>query len=299
MPDEEVKKERKPSHPPPELAKKIPVTRLFPFPDHPFSVTDDDSMRELIDSVKANGVLTPAIVRPREEGGYEVVSGHRRLYAAKEAGLLTLPAIIREMTRDEAVIMMVDSNLQRENILPSEKAKAYKMKLDAIRRQGERTDLTSCQVGTKLRSNAIVAAANEESARTVARYVRLTELKPELQKMVDEKKMAITPAVEISYLKPDEQKLLIDTMDSEQTTPSLSQAQRLKKLSQEGKLNDDTMLDIMMEQKKPEKRDVVLTEDVLRKYFPRNYTPLQVQQTVIRLLDAWQKHRQKQKSETR
>ena len=303
MPDEEAKKERKPSHPPPELAKKIPVTRLFPFPDHPFSVTDDDSMRELIDSVKANGVLTPAIVRPREEGGYEVVSGHRRLYAAKEAGLLTLPAIIREMTRDEAVIMMVDSNLQRENILPSEKAKAYKMKLDAIRRQAGRPSKDNlCQVGTDLRgvrSSGIVGAANEESARTVARYVRLTELKPELQKMVDEKKMAITPAVEISYLKPDEQKLLIDTMDSEQTTPSLSQAQRLKKLSQEGKLNDDTMLDIMMEQKKPEKRDVVLTEDVLRKYFPRNYTPLQVQQTVIRLLDAWQKHRQKQKSETR
>jgi len=302
MPDEEVQKERKPSHPPPELAKKIPITRLFPFPDHPFSVVDDDSMRELIDSVKANGILTPAIVRPREEGGYEIVSGHRRLYAAKEAGLLTLPAIIREMTRDEAVIMMVDSNLQRENILPSEKAKAYKMKLDAIRRQAGRPSKENCgQLGHNfgIKSRDIVAEANNESARTVARYVRLTELKPELQKMVDDKKMAITPAVEISYLKPDEQKLLLDTMDSEQTTPSLSQAQRMKKLSQEGKLNDDTMLDIMMEQKKPEKRDVVLTEELLQKYFPRNYTPLQVQQTVIRLLDAWQKRRQQQKAETR
>jgi len=301
MPDEEVQKERKPSHPPPELAKKIPITRLFPFPDHPFSVVDDDSMRELIDSVKANGILTPAIVRPREEGGYEIVSGHRRLYAAKEAGLLTLPAIIREMTRDEAVIMMVDSNLQRENILPSEKAKAYKMKLEAIKHQGKR-ETTSPQLEEKSRSNwsvNVVGMANSESAATVARYIRLTELKPELQQMVDEKKMAITPAVEISYLKPDEQKLLLDTMDSEQTTPSLSQAQRMKKLSQEGKLNDDTMLDIMMEQKKPEKRDVVLTEELLQKYFPRNYTPLQVQQTVIRLLDAWQKRRQQQKAETR
>ena len=282
-----------------ESITNIALSELHSFPGHPFGVRDDDSMRDTVESIKLNGVLTPIIVRPREEGGYEIISGHRRRRACELAGVKTIPAVIREMTRDEAVIMMVDSNLQREEILPSERAQAYKMKMEALKRQGQRTDLTSTQVVSKLRSNEIVGNDSGESRETVRRYIRLTELKPELQQMVDEKKMAITPAVEISYLKPDEQKLLIDTMDSEQTTPSLSQAQRLKKLSQEGKLNDDTMLDIMMEQKKPEKRDVVLTEDILRKYFPRNYTPLQVQQTVIRLLDAWQKHRQKQKSETR
>lgn len=300
MADEQTKDKaksgRKPSHPPPEEAKRIPLTRLHPFPEHPFSVVEDDAMTELIDSIKNNGVLTPAIVRRREEGGYEIVSGHRRFLAAQRAGLLTMPAIIRDLTRDEAIIMMVDSNLQRENILPCEKAKAYKMKLDAIKRQGERTDLTSCQVGTKLRSNAIVAAANEESARTVARYIRLTELTPQLQEMVDQKKMAITPAVEISYLKPEEQKLLLDTIDSEQATPSLSQAQRMKKLSQEGKLNEDTMLGIMIEQKKPERRDITLSDEKLRKYFPRNYTPAQIENTIFKLLDAWQHKRQQNKT---
>ena len=286
-----------------ESITNIALSELHSFPGHPFGVRDDDSMRDTAESIKLNGVLTPIIVRPREEGGYEIISGHRRRRACELAGVKTIPAVIREMTRDEAIIMMVDSNLQREEILPSERAQAYKMKMEAIKRQAGRPSKSAkenaSQVETHKRSDEIIAADVGESRATVQRYIRLTELKPELQQMVDEKKMAITPAVEISYLKPDEQKLLIDTMDSEQTTPSLSQAQRLKKLSQEGKLNDDTMLDIMMEQKKPEKRDVVLTEDVLRKYFPRNYTPLQVQQTVIRLLDAWQKHRQKQKSETR
>ena len=282
-----------------ESITNIALSELHSFPGHPFGVRDDDSMRDTAESIKLNGVLTPIIVRPREEGGYEIISGHRRRRACELAGVKTIPAVIRDMTRDEAVIMMVDSNLQREEILPSERAQAYKMKMEAIKRQAGRPLKNSPQVAANFRSDDEVAKNNNVSGDTVRRYIRLTELKPELQQMVDEKKMAITPAVEISYLKPDEQKLLIDTMDSEQTTPSLSQAQRLKKLSQEGKLNDDTMLDIMMEQKKPEKRDVVLTEDILRKYFPRNYTPLQVQQTVIRLLDAWQKRRQQQRSEAR
>ncbi len=249
-----------------------------------------------MDSIKEYGVLVPAIVRPCEDGGYEIVSGHRRKYACELAGLDTMPVIVRNLDRDAATIVMVDSNLQRENILPSERAAAYKMKLEAIKRQaGRPVKNNSCQVGTDLRgvrSDSIVAENTDDSARTVQRYIRLTELEPELQQMVDTGKMAMTPAVEISYLKPEEQKLLLDTIESEQATPSLSQAQRMKKLSQSGELNDDTMLGIMMEQKKPERMDITIPAEVLQKYFPRSYTPQKMQETIIKLLESWQRKRQ-------
>lgn len=277
---------------------QLALCELHPFPDHPFSVRDDRAMEDTVESIKTNGILSPILVRPREEGGYEIVSGHRRKRACELAGLDTIPAIIRDMTHDEAVIYMVDSNLQREEILPSERAKAYKVKMEAIKRQGQRTDLTSVQVAPKL-STEQIGEAEGISKDTVKRYIRLTELSPPLQQMVDEKKMAITPAVEISFLKPEEQELLLETMDSEQTTPSLSQAQRLKKLSQEGKLNDDTMLDIMMEQKKPERQDIVLPAKEIQKYFPKSYTPLQIQQTIFKVLDAWQRKRQQHRNDAR
>ncbi len=254
-------------------------------------------MRDTVDSIKEYGVLVPAIVRPCEDGGYEIVSGHRRKYASELAGLETMPVIVRNLDRDAATIVMVDSNLQRENILPSERAAAYKMKLEAIKRQGARNDLTSGQLVPKSEENRareIVAESVGESGRQVQRYIRLTELEPELQQMVDTGKMAMTPAVEISYLKPEEQKLLLDTIESEQATPSLSQAQRMKKLSQSGELNDDTMLGIMMEQKKPEKMDITIPGEVLQKYFPRSYTPQKMQETIIKLLESWQKKRQQQ-----
>ena len=252
-------------------------------------------MRETVESIKEYGVLVPAIVRPREEGGYEIVSGHRRKHACELAGLDTMPVIVRDIDRDTAIIYMCDSNLQRENILPSERAAAYKMKLEAIKRQGARHDLTSGQVVPKSEENRareIIADTTGESGRQVQRYIRLTELEPELQQMVDEKKIAMTPAVEISYLKPAEQRLLLDTIESEQATPSLSQAQRMKKLSQSGELTDDTMLGIMMEQKKPEKADLTIPADVLQKYFPRSYTPQRMQETIIKLLESWQRKRQ-------
>ena len=271
---------------------QLSLTELHPFPDHPFQVRDDDAMRETVESIKEYGVLVPAIVRPREEGGYEIVSGHRRKHACELAGLDTMPVIVRDIDRDTAIIYMCDSNLQRENILPSERAAAYKMKLEAIKRQGERKDLTSTQLVSKLRSNETIGMENNESRETVRRYIRLTELQPELQQMVDEKKIAMTPAVEISYLKPVEQKMLLDTIESEQATPSLSQAQRMKKLSQSGELTDDTMLRIMMEQKKPERNDLTIPADVLQKYFPRSFTPQKMQETIIKLLESWQKKRQ-------
>ncbi len=252
-------------------------------------------MQETVDSIKEYGVLVPAIVRPREEGGYEIVSGHRRKYACEQAGLPSMPVIVRNLDRDAATIVMVDSNLQRENILPSERAAAYKMKFDAIKRQGARTDLTSPQVAAKFRSDDVIGKAEDISGDTVRRFMRLTELQPELQQMVDNGKMAMTPAVEISYLKPDEQKLLLETIESEQATPSLSQAQRMKKLSQSGELTDDTMLGIMMEQKKPEVMDLVLPMDMLQKYFPKSYTPLRMTETIEKLLQAWQKKLQKKK----
>ena len=278
-----------------EYITNIPVEKLKPFPNHPFQVRDDDSMRETVESIKTYGVLQPAIVRPSEDGNYEILSGHRRKRACELAGRKTIPAIVRELDDDAAIIFMVDSNLQRENILPSERAAAYKMKMEALKRQGLRTDLTSGQVVPKLkesRTRDIIAESSEESGRQIQRYIRLTELQPELQQMVDEKKMAFTPAVEISYLKPDEQKMLLDTISSEQATPSLSQAQRLKKLSQSGELTDDSMLSIMSEQKKPERNDLTIPADVLEKFFPRSFTPMKMQEVIIKLLESWQRKRQ-------
>ena len=275
-----------------EYITNIPVEKLKPFPNHPFQVRDDDSMRETVKSIKTYGVLQPAIVRPSKDGDYEILSGHRRKRASELAGRKTIPAIVRELDDDAAIIFMVDSNLQRENILPSERAAAYKMKMEALKRQGVRTDLTSSQVETKLRSDQKVAEEAGESRAQIQRYIRLTELQPELQQMVDEKKMAFTPAVEISYLKPDEQRMLLDTISSEQATPSLSQAQRLKKLSQSGELTDDSMLSIMSEQKKPERNDLTIPADVLEKFFPRSFTPMKMQEVIIKLLESWQRKRQ-------
>lgn len=276
-----------------EIIQIIPINSIAPFKGHPFEVRDDDAMKETVQSVKAYGVIMPVLVRPNEEGGYEMISGHRRMRACELAGMDTIPAIVREVDRDTAIIMMVDSNLQRENILPSEKAKAYKMKLDAMKRQGQRNDLTSHQVGRKLESAEIIAQEANESATQIRRYIRLNELSPPLQKLVDEEKMGLTPAVEISYLKPEEQALLVETIESEQATPSLSQAKRMRDLSKLGKLNDDRMLDIMMEQKKPPTRNVVLNADKLSKYFPKSYTNEQIEATIFKLLDVWKKHRQK------
>ena len=275
-----------------EYITNIPVEKLKSFPNHPFQVRDDDSMNETVESIKTYGVLQPAIVRPSEDGNYEILSGHRRKHACELAGRKTIPAIVRELDDDAAIIFMVDSNLQRENILPSERAAAYKMKMEALKRQGLRTDLTSPQLAAKFRSDDAVAKEADVSGDTVRRYIRLTELQPELQQMVDEKKIAFTPAVEISYLKPDEQKMLLDTISSEQATPSLSQAQRLKKLSQSGELTDDSMLSIMSEQKKPERNDLTIPADVLEKFFPRSFTPMKMQEVIIKLLESWQRKRQ-------
>ena len=275
----------------------IPLSKLHGFPDHPFKVRDDEKMEETVESVKAYGVLVPAIVRQRPDGEYEIISGHRRKRASELAGLSELPAIVRDLDDDAATIIMVDSNLQRENILPSERAAAYKMKLEALKRQGARTDLTSRQVGGKINTTAFVGEAAGDSERQVQRYIRLTELQPELQEMVDTGKIAMTPAVEISYLKPKEQALLLRTIDSEQATPSLSQAKRMKKLSQVGGLNEDTMLSIMSEQKKPElSSNITLSGEKLKKYFPRSFTPAQIENTIFKLLDSWLKKRQRDQS---
>ena len=290
-----------------EVVVQIPLSELHPFPDHPFQVRDDDAMQETAESIKTYGVLVPALARPREDGGYELIAGHRRKHACELAGLTSMPVIVRNIDRDAATIIMVDSNLQRENKLPSERAQAYKMKLEAIRRKAGRPAKeadaafkeNSVQVGQNFdgkTSREILAENSPDSSTQIQRYIRLTELSPELQQMVDEKKIAMTPAVEISYLKPEEQKMLLTAMDSEQATPSLSQAQRMKKLSREGALNDDSMLDIMMEQKKPEKNDITLSGEKLRKYFPRSYTPFQIENTIFKLLDAWQKKRQRDQS---
>ena len=279
-----------------EQVQQIPIGELFPFKDHPFKVLDDESMQRTVESVEQYGVLSPLIARPRPEGGYEIISGHRRQHAAQLAGLDTLPVIVRQMDDDAAVLLMVDSNLQRENILPSERAKAYKMKMEAIKRQGARTDLTSPKISAKFRSDDEVGQDAGVSGDTIRNYIALTQLVPELQQMVDEKKIALSPAYQIAALTPKEQGLLLETIDSEQTTPSLSQAQRMKKLSQSGELNEDTMLSIMMEQKKPEKNDITLSGEKLRKYFPRSYTPFQIENTIFKLLDAWQKKRQRDQS---
>ena len=275
-----------------ESISNIELSKLKPFEEHPFSIRDDEAMQQTVESVRAYGVLVPAIARPLEDGSYELISGHRRKRACELAGLSTMPVIIRDIDRDAATIIMVDSNLQRENILPSERAKSYKMKLDAIKRQGARHDLSSTQVAQKLSVEKVAEEAGT-SKDQVRRYIRLNELQPELQQMVDEGKIGMTPAVEISYLKPDEQRLLIETIDSEQATPSLSQAQRMKRLSQEGKLNDDSMLGIMMEQKKPENWNLSLPMDKIKKYFPRSYTPQRMEETIIKLLESWMKKRQR------
>lgn len=276
-----------------ETIKDIPLGELHPFPDHPFGVRDDESMAQTVESIREYGVLVPAIARPREDGGYEIIAGHRRKHACELAGLATMPVIVRDIDRNTATIMMVDSNLQRENILPSERAKAYKMKLEAIKRQGKRHDLTSTQPVQKLSVEQVAEDAGT-SREQIRRYVRLNELEPELMQLVDEGKIGMTPAVEISYLKPEEQKLLIETIDSEQATPSFSQAQRMRRLSQEGKLNDDAVLGIMMEQKKPENWDLKLPMDRIRKYFPRSYTPQKMEDTIIKLLEMWMKKRQRE-----
>ena len=277
-----------------EKIKEIPLSELHPFKDHPFKVKDDDAMIETADSIKKYGVLVPAIARPLPDGGYELVAGHRRRRASELAGKETMPVIVRDLDDDAATIIMVDSNLQRENLLPSERAFAYKMKLEAIKHQGARTDLTSVQVEQKLSARDQVAKeAGERSGIQVMRYVRLTELIPELLDMVDEKKIAFNPAYELSFLKTDEQQMLVETMDYEQATPSLSQAQRMKKFSQEGKLSEDVMLAIMSEEKKADLDKVTLSSDTLRKYFPKSYTPAKMQETIIKLLEQWQKKRQR------
>ena len=277
-----------------EKIQEIPLSELHPFRNHPFKVKDDEAMMETADSIKQYGVLVPAIARPDPEGGYELVAGHRRRRASELAEKETMPVIIRDLDDDAATIIMVDSNLQRESLLPSERAFAYKMKLEAVKHQGARTDLTSRQVGEKSQTSIQkVADQAGESQRQVQRYIRLTELIPELMDMVDEKKIALNPAYELSFLKKEEQVDLLDAMDSEQATPSLSQAQRLKKYSQEGHLTLDMMRVIMGEEKKSDLDRVTFTSDTVRKYFPKSYTPQRMQETIIKLLEAWQKKRQR------
>jgi len=279
-----------------EKIQEIPLSELHPFRNHPFKVKDDEAMMETADSIKQYGVLVPAIARPDPEGGYELVAGHRRHRASELAEKETMPVIVRDLDDDAATIIMVDSNLQRESLLPSERAFAYKMKLDAMKHQGERVDLTCSQVGNKLegkKSSEILAEQVGQSKNQVFRYIRLTELIPELLDMVDEKKIALNPAYELSFLKKEEQVDLLDAMDSEQATPSLSQAQRLKKYSQEGHLTLDMMRVIMGEEKKSDLDRVTFTADTLRKYFPKSYTPQRMQETIIKLLEQWQRKRQR------
>ena len=275
-----------------EQVRQIPIGELFPFKNHPFKVLDDDSMSDTVESVKQYGVLSPLIARPRPKGGYEIISGHRRQHAAELAGLETLPVIVRQMDDDAAIILMVDSNLQREHILPSERAFAYKMKLDAMKNQGTRSDLTSTQVVSKLRSNEKLGAENNQSRETVRRFIRLTNLIPELLDMVDNKTVSFNPAVELSYLSPEQQQEVIRAMDDTQNFPSVSQAKRIKKLAQDGTFTTETVVAIMGEEKKSELDTVTIKNDTLRKYFPRSYTPKQREDTIIKLLEQWQKKRQ-------
>ena len=275
-----------------ERVQEIPLDQLKPFKNHPFKVRDDQRMLDTVDSIREYGVLVPAIARPDPEGGYELISGHRRKRGCEMAGLQTMPIIIRDLDDDAAVLVMVDSNIQREELLPSERAFAYKMKLEALKHQGARSDLTSMQVAQKLSVQKVGDDAGV-SKDQVRRFIRLTELISELLDMVDERKLAFNPAVEVSYLKWDEQRMLLEAMDAEQTTPSLSQAQRLKKFSQEGRLTEEAMSAIMSEEKKSDMDKVTLRSDTLRRYFPKSYTPKQMEQTIIKLLDVWQKQRQK------
>ena len=280
-----------------EQVQQIPIEELFPFKNHPFKVLDDESMQRTVESVEQYGVLSPLIARPRPEGGYEIISGHRRQHAAQLAGLETLPVIVRNMDDDAAVLLMVDSNLQRENILPSERAFAYKMKLEALKNQGARSDLTCGQIGHKsngAKARDIVADESGDNARNVQRFIRLTNLVPELLDMVDEKKIAFNPAVELSYLDESQQRDFLEAIEDTQNAPSLSQAQRLKKLAQEGHFSYDVAFAVMGEEKKDELDKVVIKNDTLRKYFPRSYTPKQMEDTIIKLLEQWQRKQQRQ-----
>ncbi len=277
-----------------EKVREIPLAELHPFKNHPFKVLDDESMQRTVESIARFGVLSPAIARPSPDGGYELVAGHRRHHACELVGMETMPVIVRELDDDAATILMVDSNLQRETILPSERAFAYKMKLEAMRHQGERTDLTSRQVVGKLEAADMLGKDTGESGRQIQRFIRLTELIPELLDMVDQKQIAFNPAVELSFLKPEEQKQLLEAMDYAQATPSLSQAQRLKKYSQEGKCTFEVMCTVMDEEKKTDIDRVIIKQDVLRKYFPKSYTPKQMEDTIIRLLEQWQRKKQRE-----
>ncbi len=276
-----------------EKVQEIPLEELHPFPNHPFKVLDDDRMLDTAESIREHGVLVPAIARPRTAGGYELIAGHRRKRGCELAGLVTMPVIVRDLDDDAATIIMVDSNIQRESLLPSERAFAYKMKLEAMKRQGSRNDLTSGQVGQKLKwSVEKVAEQAGDSTKQIQRYIRLTELIPPLLNLVDERKIAFNPAVELSYLKPEEQTILLDAMDSEQATPSLSQAQRLKQFSQQGRLSEDVMRAILSEEKKTEVDRITLSNETLRRYFPRSYTPKQMEETILKLLEGWHRRRQ-------
>ena len=281
-----------------ERIRKIPIKELVPFKDHPFKVIDDEAMLRTTESIAKYGILTPLIARPLEDGTYEIISGHRRVHAAEAAGLTEVPVIVREMDDDAATVLMVDSNLQREHILPSERAYAYKMKLEAVKRQGERNDLsdkeTSRQVVGKLEAADVLGQTTGESGRQIQRYIRLTNLIPELLEMVDQKQISFNPAVELSYLKPKEQQLFLETMEWVQAAPSLSQAQRIKKLSQEGKLTLEAMQGIMNEVKKGDLERVTFRNETLRKYFPRSYTAQQMQEQIIKLLEQWQRRKQRE-----
>ena len=277
-----------------EQVQQIPIDALHPFTNHPFKVLDDEAMTRTVESIAQYGVLAPLIARPRPDGdGYEIISGHRRQYAAKLAGLDTLPVIVRQMSDDAAVILMVDSNLQREHILPSERAFAYKMKLEALKNQGARSDLTSSQIGTKLRADEKVAQDSGESRNQIQRFIRLTNLVPELLDMVDEKKISFNPAVELSYLDEGQQRAFLEAMNDTQNAPSLSQAQQLKKMAQQGEFSHEKAFDVMGQEKKSEKDTVTIKNETLRKYFPRSYTPKQMEEKIIQLLDAWQKKQQR------
>lgn len=291
-----------------ETVKSVKLDELYPFPDHPFQVRDDESMQETVESVKQYGVLLPILVREREEGGYEIISGHRRKRACELAGIEEVPVIVRNMDRDSAIIAMVDANIQREYILPSEKAAAYKMKLEAIkRRAGRPSKDNSCQIGTDLnmkRSDEIIASQNEDSARTIQRYIRITDLQPDLLQMVDDKKIGFTPAVELSYLAPEEQTMLLDAMDAEQAVPSLSQAKRMKEMSKAGSLTEDAIFSVMREQKRPEQsevpvapKEIVLPLDSISKFFPKNYKAHDMERMIYKLLESWQKKKQRQHGE--
>ena len=277
-----------------EQVQQIPIGELFPFKNHPFKVLDDESMQRTVESVEQYGVLSPLIARPRPEGGYEIISGHRRQHAAQLAGLDALPVIVRQMDDDAAVLLMVDSNLQRENILPSERAFAYKMKLEALKNQGARSDLTSSQIGTKFRADEKVAQDSGESRNQIQRFIRLTNLVPELLDMVDEKKISFNPAVELSYLDESQQRAFLEAMNDTQNAPSLSQAQHLKKLAHQGEFSYEKAFDVMGQEKKSEKDTVTIKNETLRKYFPRSYTPKQMEDTIIKLLDQWQRKQQRQ-----